>query len=135
MPLSPTSFLGSYGFEENPFTTTNADDEPELQSYFVPPPYFSSVIGSPTKPKSTIVFAPRGGGKSAQKVMVEKAANGDKANRFLCVSYDTFLLEGRFTLEDANVGWHLRNICRLIILGLLLAYDEKEKGAFTLAIV
>lgn len=132
MPLSPTSFLGSHGFEENPFTTTNADDEPELQSYFVPPPYFSSVIGSPTKPKSAIVFAPRGGGKSAQKVMVEKAANRNDANKFLCVNYDTFLLEGKFTLEDANVGWHLRNICRLIILGLLLAYDEKDKGTLAL---
>lgn len=126
--LPENTFLGSFGFSANPFTMTNADEEPELQSYFVPPPYFASVLGDPKRPKSAVVFAPRGGGKTAQKVMIEKAATSEEVGRFLCVTYDTFILPNAFSIENASTDWHLTNIIKLIIVALLIASDEVEKA-------
>lgn len=74
MALAETSFLGSRGFLENPFILTNADEETNLSDYFVPPPFFDAVMGSASELKSCTVFAPRGGGKTAQKVMIEGAS-------------------------------------------------------------
>jgi hypothetical protein len=71
-----SKFLSAFGFSENPFASTNADKEPHLSRYFVPPPYFTSVKGDPKDPKSNMVLAPRGGGKTAQKVMIEEFAEG-----------------------------------------------------------
>lgn len=122
MALNIASFLGSYGFVENPFVLTNADEEPSLQAYFVPPPYFPSVIGSPTKPKSSVVFAPRGGGKTAQKVMIEKKAVEEKLtnNSFVCITYDSFIFPDRFKPADATTEWHLTNITRLLLVAVLV---------------
>lgn len=86
MPAS--QFLAQFGFAEEPFQSTNAGDEPLLEHYFVPPPYFASVLGDTSRPQSNVVLAPRGGGKTAQRVMIEKhsATNRD----FMCITYDTF---------------------------------------------
>lgn len=121
MPLPLNTFLGSYGFEENPFTLTNADDEPFLQEYFVPPPYFPSVIGNAASPNSVIVFAPRGGGKTAQKVMIEREARDSKRqDLFLCITYDSFILPERFRLSDATVEWHLTNIVKILAASIIV---------------
>ena len=58
-------FYENLGFVSHPFVKTNADEEPLLEKYFVPPPFFDGVIGDPTSPSPAIVLAPRGGGKSA----------------------------------------------------------------------
>jgi hypothetical protein len=64
-------FLKLVGFESDPFASTSAADEPLIDQYFVEPPFFPAVIGDPKSRKSNIVFAPRGGGKTAQKIMIE----------------------------------------------------------------
>lgn len=55
--------LHNLGFAEDPFAKSNADEESNLESYFVPPPFFDAVFGNYHDPRSVIVFAPRGGGK------------------------------------------------------------------------
>ena len=124
--LPPDTFLGAFGFTENPFLMTNADDEPDLQSYFVPPPYFASVLGDPKRAKSAVVFAPRGGGKTAQKVMIEKASNDPSARPFLCITYDSFLLPEAFKLAAASSEWHLTNICKLVSVALLVQVSSRD---------
>src|ERR1700676_5504750 len=80
-------FLARIGFAENPFQFTNADEEEHLQTYFIPPPYFNSVWGDPESPKSQVIFGPRGGGKSAQRRMIElKAETSD----VFVITYDRF---------------------------------------------
>jgi len=133
MALDQSTFLGSLGFSENPFTMTNADEEPELQSYFVPPPYFASVLGDPARPKSAVVFAPRGGGKTAQKVMIEKASASESLGRFLCITYDTFLLPGDFSVDSATVEWHLTNVTKRLIAALLISLDEIDPDSSALS--
>ena len=75
--------LESFGFRADPFASTNADDEPDLAAYFVPPPYFAAVQGDPKNPRPDVVLAPRGGGKTAQKRMIEEASS---PNGILCVT-------------------------------------------------
>jgi hypothetical protein len=80
--LKYTDLLQNLGFERDPFATTNADEEELLQDYFIEPPFFKAVYGDINRPKSTIVFAPRGGGKTALKRRIEISSGTDA---FLCV--------------------------------------------------
>lgn len=129
MALEKSTFLGAWGFNENPFILTNADEESRLSSYFVPPPFFDAVLGRPAEPKSVTVFAPRGGGKTAQKVMIEKVANEARdKERFLCLTYDRFVLPGDFEIAKVELDWHLINIVRLLTAALLVTCDEGGGG-------
>ncbi|MGB6429813.1 MAG: hypothetical protein WBF06_04460 [Candidatus Acidiferrales bacterium] len=110
-------FLTRLGFTEHPFQFTNADEEEHLQSYFVPPPYFVSIWGDPKSPKSQVIFAPRGGGKTAQRRMIEYKS--EKANVFV-ITYDRFEKLSEVELETLSVDYHLRNIIEKGLLGFLL---------------
>jgi hypothetical protein len=115
-------FLSNLGFTDNPFQFTNADEEEHLQSYFVPPPYFHSVWGDPESPKSQVIFAPRGGGKTAQRRMIEYRA--ETADVFV-ITYDRFEKLGGVDLENLSIAYHLRNIIEIALLGFLLEYHNR----------
>jgi hypothetical protein len=68
--MTKKEYINSLGLNENPFQYTNADKEVELiDQYFIYPDYFEDVWGDPQNPVSNIVYAPRGGGKTAQRLM------------------------------------------------------------------
>lgn len=110
-------FTNSLGFDSNPFEYTNADQEKRLPDYFVPPPYFASVMGNPEHPTSFIVYAPRGGGKSAQRIMLE---NQCVDNNVLAITYDQFEFPDIANAKDIRIHHHLRNINRFTLLALLI---------------
>jgi hypothetical protein len=112
----------SKGFEGDPFQSTSASDEPYLPRYFVPPPYFSSVIGDASQPKSQVVLAPRGGGKTAQRIMVENESTSTLT--YLCVTYESFDLPARFNISDADAEFHLAKICRAVLVAILIHLDQ-----------
>ena len=116
-----SDFFGIHGFTEDPFASTNAANEPLIESYFVDPPFFPAVVGDPRSPKSNVVFAPRGGGKTAQKIMIEKRSA--EAKRFLCISYDRFPTENIKQPSDASAEYHLTNITRSLLLAVVLELD------------
>lgn len=62
------SWLESWGFVGNPFASWEAGREPWLSRYFIRRPFFEQLL---TNPKSALIFAPRGGGKTATRLMVE----------------------------------------------------------------
>ena len=125
MTLAPETFLGSRGLTENPFILTNADEEQNLSSYFVPPPFFDAVLGSASEPKSCTVFAPRGGGKTAQKVMIEGVGEaGAASDTFLCLTYDRFILTDGFKTRNATLDWHLLNLVRILCSAILVKIDD-----------
>lgn len=66
-------WLEASGFSGNPFASREAGSESEslLNRYFVAPPYFDEVLGDASSPQTALVFAPRGCGKTAQRVMVD----------------------------------------------------------------
>ncbi len=64
-------WLSAYNFNSNPFTHREAGSERLLNQYFVAPSYFDEILGATHLPQTALVFAPRGGGKTAQRVMVD----------------------------------------------------------------
>lgn len=127
MPLNP--FLAQFGFDEDPFASTNAAGEGRLADYFVDPPYFTAVLGDPNIPQSHIVLAPRGGGKTAQKRRIENIAPDGE---FFCISYDEFDLPARLTLKDVTWDYHVSQICRRLTVGILAFLHEEHSYVQTL---
>jgi hypothetical protein len=109
------AFFNNLGFDAHPFVKTNADEEENLQEYFVPPPFFDAVIGDKNSPSPCIVLAPRGAGKTAQRIMVEKWSN---KNQVLAISYDRFEFAKGQQLKDISLSYH----CRNIIIRILVSY-------------
>lgn len=122
-----SSFFEAYNISGNPFASTNAENEDLLSEYFVAPPYFESVVGLAETPKSTIVFAPRGSGKTAQRKMIENRAALPDSN-FACISYTDFT---GITPDTASLAQHKLAICRLMTiaaLGHIEAQPERAEG-------
>lgn len=122
--ISEIRFLNKLGLKANPFQYTNADQEDLLESYFVPPPYFQSIWGTPDKPASCIVFAPRGAGKSAQRRMVEFRSK--ESGDVLTIEYSRFEFNNGTDLSKIDLQYHLTNIIRLILFSILLNIYERE---------
>ncbi len=113
--------LHNLGFAEDPFAKSNADEESNLESYFVPPPFFDAVFGNYHDPRSVIVFAPRGGGKTALKRKIELASETES---FLCVTYNVFPVDS-LTLSQINLAYHLKNVARLLLVAIVTATMDK----------
>jgi hypothetical protein len=122
--MSYASLLANLGFELDPFAQTNADEEDRLSNYFIEPPFFNAVHGDLASPKSAVVFAPRGGGKTALKRMLELSSQTEP---FLCVTYNNFSVDG-LRVEDVVLAHHLRSIVRLLVVAIISAAAERGIG-------
>lgn len=88
---SVEGWLKRRGFEANPFADTEADREQQLPAYFVETPYYDDILGDPRKPRSMVIYASRGCGKSAHRVMVSAACRPKSTNSsVLGVEYTAF---------------------------------------------
>lgn len=118
------SLYDQLGFNSHPFAKTNADEEPDLAGYFVPPPFYDGVVGDPSVPSASVVLAPRGGGKTALRRMLEKTA---EEKNYLPVSYDRFEFSAGQGVEDITLQYHLKNIItRLLVAYLSHLADDAE---------
>ncbi len=127
--MSNDNLLHNLGFDRDPFAKTNADEEELLESYFIEPPFFKAVHGDVDDPKSAVVYAPRGGGKTALKRRIELSS---RTEPFLCVIYNSFPTAG-LKLTDIDLQYHLRNIVRILLVAILgeaatLGIDGLEKN-------
>jgi len=120
--MSYDSLIKNLGFTRDPFATTNADEEDFLEDYFIEPPFFKAVYGQLDNPKSSVVFAPRGGGKTALKRKIEIAS---KSSPFVCVTYNSFPTDG-LRLSSITHDYHLKNISRLLLIALIGVASEYE---------
>ena len=100
---------------------TDADKEPRLTEYFVKPPFFDGVAGDPAHPSAAIVFAPRGGGKSAQRRELERWCT---SGAVLAVTYDRFEFAAGQRLEDISLAYHIRNIIIRVLISYLSYLSE-----------
>jgi hypothetical protein len=127
--LAIESFLKRAGFVGDPLAHTNAEQEDRLEDYFVPPPYFQSVIGDPATPKSNVVFAPRGGGKTAQRLMIEREAIAPDA-AYLCLTYDSF---ASVVDQGGALSAHHVELCRILTLAILSYLEDDSVEAVFLS--
>ncbi len=123
MILNRDRYFKEHGFKQDPFASTNALHEDFLEEYFITPPYFYSLIGSITNPKSTFVIAPRGTGKTAQRIMIEKMSEHKK--ELLTIVYDRFPIEGVAKVEDIKLEDHLIRINKYLVIALLSELNER----------
>jgi hypothetical protein len=122
--MQSQEFLPSRGFVGDPFQSTNASDEPYLHQYFIAPPFFSSVLGDPSQPRSQLILAPRGGGKTAQRMMVER--HGRENQSYMAVVYDNFHKHLRGKRIFTNLDLHVLSCCQLVLVSLLIELAEDE---------
>ncbi len=113
----------SLGFNQHPFSKTNADEEESLHEYFVPPPYFDAIIGDSSSPSSGMVLAPRGAGKTALRRMVESKENNFD---YLAVTYDRFEFSRGESLSNITLQYHLKNIITRILLSFISHLSTKR---------
>src|SRR5690625_3269794 len=119
--LNYSDLLENLGFPNDPFAKVNADEEERLEEYFIEPPFFKAVYGIPNDPKSYIVFAPRGGGKTALKRKLELASG--RNDDYLCVTYNTFDVTSK-KMADITLDYHLENIIKLLLIGIITIVDK-----------
>lgn len=119
-----SDFISTLGFCEDPFAHTNADEESRLSDYFVPPPYFAEAFGDPGNPKPFFVFAPRGGGKSAQRIMME---NQCLKHKVLCLSYTDFEHFAVESPDKITLSDHIERILRIGWTGILVTLENEPR--------
>ncbi|PRP67879.1 P-loop ATPase, Sll1717 family [Nonlabens agnitus] len=108
-------YITGLGFQENPFQHTNADKEKDyLSKYFIQPDYFEDVWGDIDSPVSNIIYAPRGGGKTAQRLMIEERAL--QHDNVLTITYTNHDLTSFKTASDVTLLYHLEYLNRLMLL-------------------
>jgi hypothetical protein len=113
--MTKKEYINGLGLDENPFQYTNADKEAELiDQYFIYPDYFEDVWGDPQNPVSNIVYAPRGGGKTAQRLMIEKRASS--LSDVLTITYSDHDLSNFKSADEIGLSYHLEYLNRLLLL-------------------
>lgn len=116
-------FVKNLGFVDDPFAYIDADNEVRLPEYFVRPPYFSEVFGDPDNASSFFAFAPRGGGKTAQRIMIERQC---AASNVLAITYIDFDYFGCTSVQQITLEQHIRRVLAAGWLGILASLYEDQ---------
>jgi hypothetical protein len=91
MPIPLQTFLRTHQFRDNPFGTTNAEQEHEhLSSFFVRVSWFDRLVGDTRSPESLLLFAPQGHGKTTHRIEVARIAGRRKLDPALVVHFTDF---------------------------------------------
>lgn len=137
--LTRGQYFKNLGFKADPFSSTNAESEEYLSEYFVNPPYFSSLVGDLDNPKSSIVLAPRGFGKTAQRKRIEQLA--EETSDIISIVYDNFPVENRSKVQQVTFEHHIAKLCTSLLIAFLsklhieearysgVEFDEYERKA------
>ena len=68
-----------------------------------------------------MVFAPRGGGKTALKRMIEISSLSEP---FMCITYNQFNVASQ-KLSDIDLDYHLENIARLLLVAIISSAADR----------
>ncbi len=122
-------FVTNLGFEFNPFQSVNADQEATiLGEYFITPDYFEDLWGDKYSPISSIIYAPRGGGKSAQRIMIEKKAT--ESGDVLPIDYTKHDLSAFSKIEEVTISYHLVSLNKLLLIAFFKRLSEFNESPF-----
>jgi DNA-binding winged helix-turn-helix (wHTH) protein len=121
------NWLKECGFEANPFASKEADfearDQSRLVEYFVRDVWFDQILGDYDQPRSAVLQAERGSGKSASRLMVDyECRYGQFAGKVLVANYlnfDKALEAWRQTSPALIHKAHTEVITEIVSLALL----------------
>lgn len=126
------AWLKEHGFIENPFALREASREERLSEYFVEGPHYDEIKGSADDPRTAFVFAARGCGKSAYRVMIQRSCRpDDRDSLILAIPYTDFsrvLAETNGDLSQVTLDHHLRAILAAGLTTLLREFIESPQG-------
>jgi DNA-binding winged helix-turn-helix (wHTH) protein len=116
------------GFDTNPFASKEADfevasDQSRVVDYFVRAVWVDQILGDAEQPRSALLAARRGFGKSASRLMVEyECRQGRMADRVLAATYTSFERalaahrgESSLSLHDAHLVSVIETCCRALL--------------------
>lgn len=91
------SFLAHHGIQRNPFAEEDAQTDPVFKEHCIQSAYhpvWDKVYGDPAEPATAIVFGPKGSGKTAMRLQIERHVREHNANhpgrRIFLIRYDDF---------------------------------------------
>lgn len=131
-----SNFLRSLGFRQNPFDSYVAENEPDIEQYFVRPPYYAEILSRGRSAKSFVLFGARGSGKSASRIAFYKACwsrkkEGKSAPLAIVLDdYNRILSSG---LGKVDVGAFVEEVAFLTIESLLVwlsALEESDRRLY-----
>lgn len=126
------TWLKGHGFTENPFALREAGREERLSEYFVEGPHYDEIKGSADDPRTAFVFAARGCGKSAYRVMIQRSCRpDDRDSPVLAIPYTSFsrvLAETNGDLSQVIADHHLRAIFVAGLTTFLREFVESPQG-------
>jgi hypothetical protein len=84
-------WLAHYHFQSNPFAVYQADLEEYLADYFIHTAYYDEIKGTADTPRTMVVYAARGCGKSAHRIMVTRTCRPQvRDSDILAIPYTDF---------------------------------------------
>lgn len=124
--MDSETLLKEWGFKENPFNVYTAEHEEDLPKFFVKPPYFKDIIGNIRSPKSSIIFGPRGDGKSAILKMVKYTLEKNNPNRPLIVQYTDFSKWNEGEIRNISLADHIERILGLAVKAFISELEKEN---------
>jgi hypothetical protein len=131
-PSSLDILLRNLGFVRgNPFETHEADKEAALgwlHEAFIEPPHFDDVVGDARLPQSMIIFAPRGTGKTALRVMVHHFCRRDLVPHgpVLSILHTDLSLIQETALRDPQADLARHHVQAILRAGIVALADRIE---------
>lgn len=121
------SLLTKLGFSGNPFEKYVAENEPDIDKYFVRPPYFNAVQQRAKGTQSFILFGARGAGKSATRLALYKhywslVGSNPQGQVPLVVNFDSFgnLIGSNIKLAEITLTSFTQELTFLVLESLLV---------------
>ena len=126
------NFEKNFHFDESPFSHYVAENEPDILSYAVVPPYFDVAKRRAITPSSHILFGARGAGKSATRLSTERElwarhASGERTPLPVPMVDFSRALEAK-KIEDVTSDDLIKEIAFCTIESLLLWISDQEDG-------
>lgn len=120
--------LQSLGFQDNPFASYSAENEPDIDQYFVRPPYYDFITDRGRRSRSLILFGARGAGKSATRLTFFKESwqSASSGKRPLVVTLDDFSRVLSDGPGKVDLGKFVAEIGYLVIESVLLWLAGQE---------
>jgi hypothetical protein len=129
-------WLARHGFTANPFAIREAGHETLLSEYFVEGPYYREILGTADNPCTCLVFAARGCGKTAYRVMIQNACRPTARDSFITtvpyIDFHYVLAEVGDDLSEVTLDHHLRAILAVGLTTLFHEFLESPESFFRL---